>query len=447
MCYFMVDDSIKLKGENPMKGSMKIFAFFSILAITVTILSSCSDENASSDSDGKTEITFWHGNTDTTEDALEEVAKSFEEENPDIKVKLVYTESSEGADQKLLTAIAGGNPPDVAFFDRFKVSSWAAEDSLTDLTDMAESDGITKDKYYDYAWEESNYNGSLYAIPLTTDSRLLYYNKDHFKEAGLDPDSPPESIDELEAAAKALTKKDGNRFEQIGFIPWYGQGWLYSWGWGFGGEFYDKETGKVTANDPKIVDALQWMTDFGQEYGVEDISGFESSSGTGASDPFISGQLSMKVDGNFTMASIKKYKPDLNFGVTPIPTPSGDDHTTWSGGMSLVIPKGAEHEEEAWKFLKYFGSEEGQEIYSDISSDFSVIATVNEKLGYTEDPVMKEFINILPDSHNRPVIPEGQLLWNELVSAVENSTRSEGTPKENLDKATEKVNKALENYK
>ncbi|WDQ35089.1 hypothetical protein PTQ21_12995 [Paenibacillus marchantiae] len=59
---------------------------------------------------------------------------------------------------------------------------------------------------------------------------------------------------------------------------------------------------------------------------------------------------------------------------------------------------------------------------------------------------MKEFINILPNSHNRPVIPEGQLLWNELASATEKATRGNGTPKENLDRVTETINKALEKY-
>ncbi|MFB5660230.1 ABC transporter substrate-binding protein [Alteribacillus sp. HJP-4] len=428
--------------------NIKIFAF---LLVCVFVLGGCSGDNSESGSseasnDGQKEITFWHGTSDTTQEALEASAKAFEEKNPDIKIKLVYTESSEGADQKLLTSIAGNNPPDVAYFDRFKVSSWVVEDALTDLTEKAEEDGITEDKYYDYAWEESSYNDKLYAVPLTTDSRLLYYNKDHFEEAGLDPNDPPKSIDELEEAAEALTVKEGKRFEQVGFIPWYGQGWLYSWGWGFGGDFYDEETGEVTANDPKIVEALEWMTEFGQKYGVEDISGFESSSGTGASDPFITGQLSMKIDGNFTMAGINKYKPDLNYGVTPIPTPTGEDFTTWSGGMSLVIPRGANNEDEAWEFLKFMASEDGQEVYSEISSDFSVIESVNESLGYTEDETMKEFINILDDSNSRPVIPEGQLLWNELVNAVENSTRGDGTPEENLDKATNKVNKALEEY-
>lgn len=428
-----------------------VLALLSLLMISL-LASACSPtakEGASTpskDASGKVTLTLWHGLTSIDLDNMQKVVKAFEEKNPTIKINLVYTESNEGADQKLLTAVAGGNPPDMALLDRFKVGTWASQNSLTDLSAMAAQSGINQSSYYPFVWEESSYKGKLYAIPIDTDSRMLFYNKDHFKEVGLDPNKPPKTIAELEAAAEKLTVKEGKRFKRIGFIPWYSQGWLYTWGWSFGGKFQDPATGKITANDPKVVEALQWMTDFGKKYNVEDIAGFTSAAGTEEMDPFISGQISMKISGNFTIAGIKKFKPNLNYGVTPIPTPTGTNFTTWSGGGSIIIPKGAKSVESSWKFLEFLGKEEGQYLVN-ANSDFAVIDSVNIKYGYKDDPIMREFINILPNSHNRPVIPEGQLLWNELASATENSTRGKGTPKENLDKVTETVNKALEKYK
>ncbi|OAX50300.1 Maltose/maltodextrin-binding protein [Paenibacillus sp. AD87] len=426
------------------KFAFPILVYFLAMSLLVT---ACSTKGDSSDQagEGNTTVTMWHGLTSIDLDNLNKVVKAFEEKNPTIKMKLVYTESSEGSDQKLLTAVAGGNPPDVALFDRFKVGTWAAQDSLTDLSSMAAESGILKEMYYPFAWEESSYQGKLYAMPMDTDSRLLFYNKDHFKEVGLDPNKPPQTIAELEAASEKLTIKEGKRFKRIGFIPWYSQGWLYTWGWAFGGEFQDAATGKITANDPKVVEALQWMTDFGKKYNVEDIAGFTSAAGTEEMDPFISGQVSMKISGNFTVKGIEKFKPDLNYGVAPIPTPTGTNFTTWSGGGSAIIPKGAKNVAAAWKFLEFLGKEEGQTLLN-ADSQISVIDSVNDKYGYKDDPIMKEFINILPNSHNRPVIPEGQLLWNELASATEKATRGNGTPKENLDRVTETINKALEKY-
>ncbi|WP_229683211.1 ABC transporter substrate-binding protein [Virgibacillus oceani] len=410
-------------------------------------LGACSNDGQSGEAkseDGVTTITFWHENTGVGEEAINAVVDAFNEKHEDIKVDAVYTAADESQNEKLLAAVAGGNPPDVSWFDRFKVGSWADQGALTDLTEYAKQDGVTKDAYYPFAWEEATYQDKLYAMPVDTDARMLFYNKDAFKEAGLDPENPPKTIAELEDAAEKLTIKDGNRFKQIGFIPWYNQGWLYSWGWSFGGEFFDKESGKVTADDPKIVESLEWMTEYAKKYNVEDITGFTDSSGSGEMDPFLTGQLAMHIGGNWSISGYLKYKPDLNYGVTPIPTPTGDNFTSWSGGMAVVIPKGAPHPDEAWEFVKFFGSEEGQEIYNGIYKTLSVIDSVNEKLGYKDDPIFSEFINILPNSHNRPVIPEGELLWNELSNAVDNSIHGNGTPQELLEGVNEKVNAAIE---
>lgn len=427
------------------KSRFKLVAFVFVLSLSL-FLSGCSSESSSNDeSKGKqTTVTFWHSMTDVTGEAVEAVIKSFEEKNPDIKINAVYTANQgEGQNEKLLTAVSGGNPPDVAYFDRFEIGSWAAQGSLENLTELANESGVSKDTYYPFAWEEASYEGKLYGMPTTTDSRLVYYNKDHFDEVGLDAANPPKTIAELETAAEKLTVKDGNRFEQIGFIPWFGQGWLYGWGWAFGGDFYDPDTKTVTANDPKVIEALQWMTDYAKKYNVENIAGFTDSQGAGAMDPFLTGQLSMKVSGPWEVSAINKFKPDLNYGVFPIPTPTGENHTTWSGGWSVVMPKGAKNKEEAWEFMKFFSGEEGQKIFSGIARDFSVIDAVNEELGYKDDPILKEFVEILPASHHRPVMTQGSLYWNELASAVENATRGNGTPKEILDKVTEKVNKEL----
>lgn len=431
-----------------MKNKRKYGFLTLVLLMTFSlIVAGCSSNSSSSEeksSEGKTTVTFWHSMTDTTGEAVEGVIKAFEEKNPDIKINAVYTANQgEGQNEKLLTAVSGGNPPDVAYFDRFEIGSWAAQGSLEDLTELAESSGVTKDMYYPFAWEEASYEGKLYGLPTSTDSRLVYFNVDHFEEVGLDPNNPPKTIAELEAASEKLTIKEGNRFQRIGFIPWFGQGWLYGWGWAFGGEFYNPDTNTATANDPKVVEALQWMTDFAQKYNVEDIAGFTDSQGTGAMDPFLTGQLSMKVSGPWEVSAIKKFKPDLNYGVFPMPTPTGENHTTWSGGWSVVIPKGAKNKEAAWEFLKFFSGEEGQKIFSGISRDFSVIDSVNEELGYKEDPILKQFVEILPVSHHRPVMTQGSLYWNELASAVENATRGNGTPEELLTKVTEKVNKEL----
>lgn len=421
-----------------MKSQFKVICVVLVIFIVLAgCSSSASDQNGQDDS--KT-ITFWHPYGSENGDGIKLVVEEFEKQHPDINVDAVYIGDT---DEKLLTAVAGGNPPDVVYFDRFKIASWASEGSLEDLTELTEGGKVSEDKYYPFAWEESSYDGKLYGIPATTDSRMVFYNKDQFVEVGLDPENPPKTIEELEDAAKKLTIKDGKRFERIGFIPWYGQGTFYGWGWTFGGSFFDKDGNLATATDPKNVEAMEWLTDYAKKYNVEDISGFTDSQGSSTLDPFLTGQISMKFDKSADVESIKKYKPDLNYGVFPLPTPTGEDHTTWSGGYSVVVPKGAEITDETKEFLEFWGGEEAQKIYNETYGSFAVIDSVNDEIGYKDDPVYKEFIDMLPESHSRPVMPEGSLYSNELATALENSIRGIGTPEENLEKVEKKVNKAL----
>src|SRR5215213_9730595 len=167
-------------------------------------------------------VEWWDSQTGLDEETTKKMIDKFHEKNPDIKINRTYIAQEQGtqANQKLLTAIAGGTPPDVYKFDRFIVAQFAAQDFLTDLTDLASKAGVKQDDYWPFAWEEANYNGKLYALPYDTDTRALWYNKDIFKEVGLDPEKPPQNITELADMSAKLMKKDANgKVTRFGFNP------------------------------------------------------------------------------------------------------------------------------------------------------------------------------------------------------------------------------------
>lgn len=143
---------------------------------------------------------------------------------------------------------------------------------------------------------------------------------------------------------------------------------------------------------------------------------------------------------------IKQYNPNLDFGVTYIPTPAGDNFTTFVGGRVILIPKGAKNLNEAWEFVKWMcASEEGQSIKK-ITGEFPAMPSVSEKL-YAEDVLQKVFIDVLPNGKNRPVILAGNMMWDELAKAPDLVMNKKGTAKEILDQITEKINKEIENKK
>jgi multiple sugar transport system substrate-binding protein len=144
----------------------------------------------------KITVTFWDVSSPEDVDGIAKAAiiERFEEKNTDIEIDKSYkpTTGDTQLSEALITAIAGGNPPDAAYFDRFVVPAWAAEGSLTDLTDLADGAGIVEDDYFPFAWEEaSGWKNRLWALPYDTDDRALYYNKELVRAAGYDPENMP----------------------------------------------------------------------------------------------------------------------------------------------------------------------------------------------------------------------------------------------------------------
>ena len=395
----------------------------------------------------KSEVTYWypHGNV-TDQNALKKAIEQFNNENADIMITGEFvggSGSGQGITDKLTVAINGGNPPDIVLFDRFMVGQWADAGLFEDLTQIAESNGISKDMFYDFAWQEANYQGKFYAFPFDTDNRVLFYNKKMFRDAGLDPEKPPLTIEELDKYAEKLTVKEGNRYSVIGFIPWLSQGWLYTWGWSFGGQFYDKASGKITANDPAIVKALEWETTYAEKYNIEAVTNFSNASG-GDVNPFAAGMVAMMVSGPWEISGFKDTAPDLEYGVSYVPTPTGTDFKSWAGGWSHIIPKGAKNIEAAAEFGKFMTIGDGARIYGEDTTHFMTFKELNENFSWVKnDPRFEIFVELFPSSYCRPPIPKGQLLWDELATATDNALHGKGTSKELLDAVTDKVNKEL----
>jgi multiple sugar transport system substrate-binding protein len=396
-------------------------------------------------------IDLWDQQTGIAEEATKKIISDFEAKNPGIKINRTYIAQTEGtqADQKLLTAIAGGNPPDVYKFDRFIVSQFAAQDFLTDLTDLASKGGVKADDYYPFAWEEANYKGKLFALPFDTDTRQLWYNKDMFKAAGLDPEKPPQNIKELADFSDKLTKKDSNgRITTWGFVPHGDQAWIYTYGFGWQGVFQDKDSLKITTANPKVVEAMKWLGSYAAQLGVDNIDAFTAAcTGTAcndANDYFWTGQAAMVVSGNWKVSQAKKYKPDVQYGVAPFPGPDGPaPFASWAGGWSWVVPKGAKHPEEAWKAVSYICGPEGQNTFCQMVGNIPTNKQVAADPFYSKDPLSKAFIDLLPVSHTRPPIPAGSLLWDELYKARADILHGKD-PEATLKAVDDKVNAELE---
>lgn len=393
---------------------------------------------------------------------------AFERRHPEIKVSILSMGVGAMNPQKLMTAIVGGVPPDLVRQDRFTIGDWASRGAFRPLNDLLSGDAASQDPlavherdYVPATWGEAVYQNQVYAIPESTDDRVLYYNKTLFRKAGLDPDKPPQTWDALFAAAQKLTKRnpDGS-YLQLGFLPIYGQGWLYLWSWQQDGEVMAPDGRTCTLNNPQTLTALQTLVQWEDALGgVDALNAFSSGWAGEAQDPFMTGLLAMKVDGDGFVQAIARYHPEMDFGVCPVPVPAErlrhegrfqKDPTwvTWSGGFAYAVPRGARHVREAWEFVRWMNSPEAALVGARAqAADFQTkgrlyIPGLSANTQATK-AVFGEFLNGLPPKYReakqtaigllpvtrfRPVTFVGQRLWDEQVRAVDQAMRHTRTP-------------------
>lgn len=397
----------------------------------------------------KEKVTFWTSHSGKVErEALELIATKFNESQDKYEVEVTIVPGSETDVAKLMTAVAAGTGPDVYLLDRFTTAQRAVAGALTDLTPFIERAGWNpQDEFLEFAIEESAWAGKIYSLPFDTDVRGLYYRKADFREAGLDPDAPPATIEELDEVAAKLTKRiTERRFERFGLIPWLGQGWHYTWGWAFGGEFYDPATRKLTCNDPAIVESFAWQQRIAEEYGIATIQGFASAFGSEAQDPFITGKISMIIDGDWKPAGLQRFGPDVEYGVANIPVKAGVGPTTWAGGWALAVPRGAKNADGGFEFARFASGPVGQEIYSRDTAHLPTLKAMADRGDLYTDPYHETFLQMLPFARSRPALPVGALLWDELTAARDYVINGDKAPQKALDDVVERVQAELEKH-
>ncbi|MFN3684116.1 MAG: extracellular solute-binding protein [Fimbriimonadaceae bacterium] len=440
--------------------------------------------------DGRQTVTVWGMSLGPDSQGLQDVIREFERRNPEYRVRILSMGAGGMNPQKLMTAIVGNVPPDVIFQDRFSISDWASRGAFRPLDDLIERDKgrdpLTPrpEQYYPAFWQEACYGGKVYGIPASADTRALYWNKKVFREnaaelraAGLDPNRPPRTWSETLAYSKVLTKfnKDGS-LRQAGFIPNFGNSWLYLYAFQMNASFLSPDGRTCTLYTPEAEEALQFMVDgYKLLGGYEQAQKFQSTFQSGENDPFIVGKIAMKIDGDWIIPWMALYAPKLDFATAPPPVPDDrfhhrgrfrnekDTFISWAGGFAYAIPVGAKNVEGGWRFIKFVTSTEGRLIDMQGQNSLErkrgrtymprVSAQIEAgRLGFERfkpsDPrwanTIKLHIDLASVSRIRPATFVAQVLWDEHVRAVENAASGRMTPKEALLAGQRVVQQALD---
>jgi len=368
-----------------------------LIALAGAALVGCA---AKAEREGPVRITYWEKWTKFEGKACADMVAAFNEEYKGrIEVKLVTVSQIE---RKLLVAIAGGNPPDVAGSYTFCVYPYADRNALLLLDERLKKAGITRDDYIPVYWDMCEHRGKMWALPTTPATLALHWNKRLFREAGLDPERPPRTIEELDEYAEKLTKRDEDgSLIQVGFVPQEPGWWNWAWGHWFGGELWDRRE-RITTDCPENIRAFEWIQSYSRKYGTDDIRRFASGFGNFSSpqNAFLSGQVAMELQGVWMHNFIEQFAPGMEWGAAPFPSAvPGLANVTVADADVIVIPRGSRHPEEAWEFIRFVNSQRGMEILCMGQRKFSPLKKVSDRF-WEEHP--HPFIKLFRDLAESP---------------------------------------------
>ncbi|MEP6754091.1 MAG: extracellular solute-binding protein, partial [Chthonomonadales bacterium] len=273
-------------------------------------------------------------------------------------------------DSRTVRALVAGSPPDLfTIADPLFLGSLAANDALLPLDDLFKSSGFKHDDFIVASLKICQFKGRLYAMPYLVDCFALLWNKKLFKEAGMDPERPPATTEELAVAIRKLTKTKDDQLVQLGLQPPVEFNAIPAM---FGAYLLAPDGKTITPDSKENLAALNWyMQVIKDEGGNEKVTAFAAGFGQMQSpnNPFFTGQAAMSLGGEWMPNWCERYAPNLDYGVAPMPHPANRPDLkapTFIGGNVFCIPKDSRHAKEAWDLLAWMQTDEAQILFAEL---------------------------------------------------------------------------------
>ncbi|MFD1608226.1 extracellular solute-binding protein [Oceanobacillus luteolus] len=385
-----------------------------------------SDE-ATEGEDGEITLEYWQYSFDSKVSLMDELIKEFEEANPGIKVKQTNFPYDQYNEQVAVQVPAGRGPDVINLFYGW-VPTYVDAGYLQPLPQDAFPHEEIESEFFPLV-EATKMDGEYWTIPTAVRTLALFYNKDLFEEAGLDPDSPPTTWEELEEYAVKLTKADSNgRLEQSG-MAWepaqQGHQWLRD---GLtrqaGGEVLSEDRKEVIwGDDPAGLEAFKYWLSFPTDLGTSE-QGFYTDDVTA----FVTEKAAMNVDGSFRIGTLQNDAPDLNYAVAPLPgnVEQSTNASFWTNGITAKVE--GEKLDAAVKFLQFLTSDEVMERWLDEIGELPAKEAVAMQDKYVNDEIYGPFIESLPYANAHFFVDETK--ERELVINAANKVLMEGADPE-----------------
>ena len=405
---------------------------------------------------GATEVSFYYPVAvgAPVSKLMQGYADKFNAANPDVHVTPVFAGGYSDVLTKIQTTLQGGGaPPEVAVLLSTDMQTLIDSDAVIPFDDFLNSTPEGKAllaDFYPAFLRNSQGDGHTWGIPFQRSTPVLYYNKDLFKAAGLDPTHGPDTWDDLVAYGQKLTKKDtsgtvstwGLEIPSDGFPYWLFQGFAIENGQNIVGD----AANKVNLNDPSTVEALKFVSDLPLTYGVEPKGVVVWN--TTPTD-FEAGKAAMIIHTTGSLTAIlKAAKFDVGVGMLPKKKQYGAP--TGGGNFYMFKKTDPAKQKAAWKFIQFMTSPEQAAQWS---IDTGYIAT--RKAAY-DVPAMKDYVAKVPQA----LVARDQLQYAEkeltghngaqlqkiMGNAIQAAITGKSTPQAALDDAQKQADALLSQF-
>ena len=294
-------------------------------------------------------LSVWAPFTGSDGDVLREIIDNYNETNTDNITVQIDIMDNATLQSKLPTAVSTGTGPSFVLVGIEFLQQYAKNGLIEDISDFWDTTGIDKSNFYENVLAKSYVGDTQYGVPMQYNLQYLYYNKDIFEAAGLDPETPPTTLDELKADAIACTDASKNQYG-IG-IP-YDYASYCEYLWANGGDVISTDGKENLLNSQENIDTLTWLQDLAINEGVSP----EGLTAADADTMFQAGQLAMYTSGPWNINGLNQL--GVNYGITAIPAGSAGAFSP-EGGCSYMLTKGADDATRAavYKFMAYWLSD------------------------------------------------------------------------------------------
>jgi len=392
----------------------------------------------------RSKVVFWHAfGSGASRDHMDQFTSRYNIESSTYVAEPIFVDLWT-LDQKFTAAIAAGQPPDAVTYTIGASGLRAEAQQIMSLSPYIAADGFDVAGLVPYAAEALEYKGEIWGLPFQPDTRVLYYNKGQFAEAGLDPETPPETWDDLWEFALKVDQIDASgSLQRVGFSPMFGNVYVFPFLFA-NGAVPVSDAGEFNFQSPEIIETAYWYKQWADHYGHEELLMFASGFGTEANDPFMSGLLSMIVQNNRYIGDLIKYAPATEWGVGMIPhtgTPASQ-----GAGYDLEVPKGASNPDGAWDLIKAGMSREVQVGGAKLAGWLPSVMANAEDPSLADIPFWDVVVASAKVTQGRKFVLEAPSWFAFVVTAFEEVWDGLKTPEQALADAQAAAEKEVENY-